>query len=142
MHASGDLSLTPPQTLLLPLSLASILYILLAHLLLPFVRRHRSRYAQYLPMSMQSPSSWRTRLSDALYNLFAPGAWTRDARVDHHHDDELFDDEEGEGMVGFDPLDERRREALEQRRSLVEQQRVGRELEEGFRDDSEDEEGE
>jgi hypothetical protein len=90
---------------------------------------------------MQSPSSWRTRLSDALYDLFAPGAWTRDARVDHH-DDELFDDEEGEGMVGFDPLDERRREALEQRRSLGEQQRVGRELEEGFRDDSEDEEGE
>ena len=56
-------------------------------------------------------------------------------------EDELFDDEEGEGMVGFDPIDERRREALDQRRSMMgnEQRRLGRELEEGFRDDSEDE---
>lgn len=54
--------------------------------------------------------------------------------------DELFDDEEGEGMVGFD-IDERRREALEQRRSMMgeEDRRLSRELEEGFKDDSEDE---
>jgi hypothetical protein len=86
-------------------------------------------------------ASWRTKLSDALYNLFAPSAWGRDRTVVGHHDDELFDDEEGEGMVGFDPIDERRREALEQRRSLGmgEEQRVGRDLEEGFKDDSEDE---
>lgn len=55
-------------------------------------------------------------------------------------EEELFDDEEGEGMVGFDPIDERRREALDQRRSLMEEERrLGRELEEGFRDDSDDE---
>jgi hypothetical protein len=60
-----------------------------------------------------------------------------------HTEDELFDDEEGEGMVGFDPIDERRREALEQRRSIMgdEQRRLGRELEEGFKDDSDDEQG-
>ena len=56
------------------------------------------------------------------------------------HEEDLFDDEEGEGMVGFDPIDERRREALDQRRSLMEEERrLGRELEEGFRDDSDDE---
>ena len=56
------------------------------------------------------------------------------------NDDELFDDEEGEGMVGFDPIDERRREALEQRRSMMDDEiRLGRDLEEGFKDDSEDE---
>ena len=55
------------------------------------------------------------------------------------HEDELFDDEEGEGMVGFDPVDERRREALEQRRSVMDEERLGRELEEGFKDDSGDE---
>jgi hypothetical protein len=46
-------------------------------------------------------------------------------------------------MVGFDPIDERRREALEQRRSLMEgERRLSRVLEEGFRDESDDEEGE
>lgn len=58
-----------------------------------------------------------------------------------NNEEELFDDEEGEGMVGFDPIDERRREALEQRRSMVgdEDRRLSRELEEGFKDDSDDE---
>jgi hypothetical protein len=87
--------------------------------------------------------SWRTKLSDALYGLFAPSVWVRQRGVvdgSGQHDDELFDDEEGEDMVGFDPIDERRREALEQRRSMVEEERrLGRELEEGFKDDSEDE---
>lgn len=57
------------------------------------------------------------------------------------HEDELFDDEEGEGMVGFDPIDERRREALEQRRSMIgdDDRRLSRDLEEGFKDDSDDE---
>ena len=45
-------------------------------------------------------------------------------------------------MIGFDPIDERRREALEARRSMVEEERrLGRELEEGFKDDSDDEAG-
>jgi hypothetical protein len=90
-------------------------------------------------------SSWRTKVSDALYNLFAPSTWGRhrtvvDGSGEQHHDDELFDDEEGEGMVGFDPIDDRRREALEQRRSIMEEERrLGRDLEEGFKDDSDDE---
>ena len=56
-----------------------------------------------------------------------------------HNEDDLFDDEEGEGMIGFDPVDERRREALEQRRSMMDDQRLSRELEEGFKDESDDE---
>ncbi|KAI8943624.1 hypothetical protein NX059_001609 [Plenodomus lindquistii] len=90
-------------------------------------------------------ASWRTKLSDALYALFAPSAWRRDRTVidgSGQNEDELFDDEEGEGMVGFDPIDERRREALEQRRSIMdEERRLGRELEQGFKDDSDDEAG-
>lgn len=43
-------------------------------------------------------------------------------------------------MVGFDPVDEPRREALEQRRSVMEEERrLGRELEQGFKDDSDNE---
>ena len=90
-------------------------------------------------------ADWRTKLSDALYNLFMPSTWTRQPAIHVHNDDDDssdFDDEEGEGMVGFDPVDERRREALEQRRSMVEEERrLGRELEQGFKDDSDDEDG-
>jgi hypothetical protein len=120
-----------------PLFLAAILYVALALVILPFVRRHRSRYAQYLPMP--AAPTWRTTLSDALYNLFVPSTWTRNREV-VQHEDELFDDDEGEGMVGFEPVDQGRREALEQRRSIMEEERrLGRELEEGFKDDSDDE---
>jgi hypothetical protein len=90
-------------------------------------------------------ADWRTKLSDALYNLFMPSTWSRQPAIHIHNDDDSssdFDDEEGEGMIGFDPVDERRREALEQRRSMVEEERrLGRELEQGFKDDSDDEEG-
>ena len=99
-----------------------------------------------MPASLsQQTADWRTKLSDALYALFAPSTWRRQHAVHIHNndsEDEDFDDEEGEGMVGFDPVDERRREALDARRSLVEEERrLGRELEQGFKDDSEDEDG-
>lgn len=74
-----------------------------------------------------------------------PSTWGLHRRVvdgsaGDHNDDDLFDDEEGEGMVGFDPIDDRRREALDQRRSMMEEERrLSRELEEGFKDDSDEE---
>ncbi|KAF2002498.1 hypothetical protein P154DRAFT_594281 [Amniculicola lignicola CBS 123094] len=133
------------KTIFIPLFFAALLYLVLAHFLLPFIRRHRSRYSQYLPVSsdmIPSTVSWRNRAADALYNLFVPSSWgrNRNMQVVDAHDEELFDDEEGEGMVGFDPIDERRREALEQRRSMMgdEDRRLGRDLEEGFKDDSDD----
>ncbi|KAF2688728.1 hypothetical protein K458DRAFT_275370, partial [Lentithecium fluviatile CBS 122367] len=136
------------KSLFIPLFLAAILYVAIAHLILPFVRRHRSRYSQYLPMSTgvaETTASWRTRISDALFNLFVPASWVQrrfvvDGSNGDHNDDELFDDVEGEGMVGFDPIDERRREALEQRRSMMgeDERRLSRELEEGFKDESDD----
>lgn len=96
-----------------------------------------------MPATMADlPSSWRTKLSDALYTLFMPSTWRRRPTIHVHDDDDddEFDDEEGEGMVGFDPIDQRRREALDQRRSIVdEERRLGRELEQGFKDDSDDE---
>ncbi|KAL5121518.1 hypothetical protein ACEQ8H_000590 [Pleosporales sp. CAS-2024a] len=133
------------KTMLVPLLLAALLYLLLALLILPFVRRHRTRYTQYLPLAAPVPefsASWRTSLSDALCHLFAPAAWAASHRLHVAHataDDDVFDDDEGEGMVGFDPVDDRRREALEQRRTMVQEEpRLGRDLEEGFKDDSDD----
>jgi hypothetical protein len=43
-------SLTANQLLLLPLTISALLYALAFHLLLPLYRRHRARYAQYLPL--------------------------------------------------------------------------------------------
>ncbi|KAF1926768.1 uncharacterized protein M421DRAFT_422366 [Didymella exigua CBS 183.55] len=132
--------------ILIPLVIALVLYVSATLFVLPFVRRHRTRYSQYLPVptSMASHAAgWRTKLSDALYHLFMPSTWTRQPPVHIHADDDEssdFDDDEGEGMVGFDPLDGRRRDALEQRPSRVdEERRLGRDLEQGFKDDSEDE---
>ncbi|KAJ4289635.1 hypothetical protein N0V90_010964 [Kalmusia sp. IMI 367209] len=136
------------KSLFIPLFLAAILYVAVAYAIIPFVRRHRSRYSQYLPMSagvVESTASWRTRITDALSNLFVPSGWARrrqmvvDGSGGEHNEDDLFDDEDGEGMVGFDPIDERRREALEQRRSMMDERRLSRELEEGFKDESDDE---
>lgn len=60
--------------------------------------------------------------------------------MDAQNDSSSIFDEEGENMVGFD---QSRREALERRRSTTsdEQPRLGRDLEEGFIDDSEEEDG-
>jgi hypothetical protein len=101
-----------------------------------------------MPSDLPSTTPWRTGLSSALINLFVPTRWQANMRhrrvVDgsggDENEEELFDDEEGEGMVGFDPISERRREALEQRRSMVGEvdRRLSRDLEEGFRDDSDE----
>lgn len=56
------------------------------------------------------------------------------------HDNVSIDDDEGELMVGMN-MDAARREALERRRSTAAEteSRLGRELEEGFMDESDDE---
>ncbi|KAI9669829.1 MAG: hypothetical protein M1817_004570 [Caeruleum heppii] len=138
------------KTLLIPASIALALYLLFSYAILPFVRQHRHRYNQYLPLNTitSQTASFRHRLSDAIFTLLLPPAWARarGARVtDGSHaiggdEDSSFDDEDGEDMVGFD-IDSRRREALERRRSEMNdsERRLSRDLEEGFRDDSDDE---
>ena len=54
-------------------------------------------------------------------------------------DDGLFDEEEGEGLVGFD-VDPPRRDVLARNHAVPDtQRRLSRDLEEGFRDDSDEE---
>jgi hypothetical protein len=135
---------------MVPAVVALTLYLLITFLILPFVRRYRHRYNQYLPVSSglsERTSSFRRHVQDALMNFFLPRSMRWDEN-DHRFgideasgDEDLFDDQDGEGLVGFD-IDQRRREALERRRSDIGDQdrRLSRELEEGFRDDSDDEE--
>jgi hypothetical protein len=139
------------QTVLVPALISLVLYVALTYAILPFIRRHRQRYSQYLPLTQISnhTSSLRERLSDALVNFLLPSSWRRGPGAaggqygNGDSDGSLFDEEEGEGMVGFE-IDSARREALDRRRSSGgdEQRRLSRELEEGFRDESDDEEHE
>lgn len=70
--------------------------------------------------------------------FFLPSAWRR--QTDAQHDNISIFDEEGEIMVGMD-MDPSRREALERRRDTADaSSRLSRDLEQGFMDDSDDDE--
>jgi hypothetical protein len=80
-------------------------------------------------MSFLLPISWRRR-------AFGQPTENRYAR---ESDESLFDEEEGEGMVGFN-VDASRRDAIaRQEEAAITERRLSRDLEEGFRDDSDDE---
>ncbi|KAI9778361.1 MAG: hypothetical protein M1839_008148 [Geoglossum umbratile] len=137
-------------TILIPALISLALYLLTTYVLLPLFRRHRQRYAQYLPLP-PSPSRLQSTLSFLIPSRGFFGRRSRSRHESHSPgggdtadddaDSSVFDDEEGEDMVGFE-IDERRREALERRRGSTgggEVVRLSRDLEEGFRDDSSDE---
>ncbi|EXJ63154.1 hypothetical protein A1O7_03599 [Cladophialophora yegresii CBS 114405] len=167
------------RTILLPLLLALALYLVLFHALIPLYRRHRARYAQYLPLQTASslsshlpsslqPSSLRDKLSTLFLRLFLPSTWAfrdrffpgrgRANSIVSADDGALFDEESGEAMVGFDVQERnQRRNGLERQVSNMHaatrtvsgqrnepvavdsNRRLSRDLEEGFRDDSDDE---
>ncbi|KAI9657913.1 MAG: hypothetical protein M1821_002570 [Bathelium mastoideum] len=136
------------KTIFIPAVISLVLYLSFTYAILPFIRRYRHKYNQYLPLHTISDrtSSFRQRVSDALMSFLLPSSWRRnqhrtvvDGSSPNQQEEELFDEEEGEGMVGFD-IDQRRREALDRRRSggSEEQRRLSRDLEEGFKDDSDE----
>ncbi|KAI9882938.1 MAG: Processing alpha glucosidase I [Watsoniomyces obsoletus] len=150
------------QTIFVPALISLALYLLLSLVIVPFARSHRHRYDQYLPLDALSTRtmSLRQRIADSLTTLVLPSTWGFPARGaadswpsrarrgslsdsddDSDEDDGIFDPEDGEHLVGV-AMDARRREALESRRSDVSngECRLSRDLEEGFRDDSSDEE--
>ncbi|WEW61913.1 hypothetical protein PRK78_007413 [Emydomyces testavorans] len=135
---------TRNQTLFIPALISLVLYLVLFYAAIPFVRRYRQRYAQYLPLHTISvhTSSLRERASDALMHFVLPSAWRRGQFVEPQDDSASLFDEEGEGMVGFE-MDAARRAALERHRAdpTGTEGRLSRELEEGFMDDSDDEAG-
>jgi hypothetical protein len=118
------------------------LYAALSYAIIPLYRQHRQRYAQYLPLETISlhTSSIRSRVSQAIVGFLLPSRWlSRRPPADGlDGDGSLFDEEEGEGLVGFD-VGARRRERLgtvyDNEHS---DRRLSRDLEEGFQDESDD----
>jgi len=135
------LTQTNHQILLIPALIATFLYVFLAYALLPLIRKHRARYNQYLPLDTISSTSTtlRDRFSDFITRLARPPGQVVDGREDPEGD--LFGDEEGESMVGFDYRSREREVRGGRVESLWSDGRLSRELEEGFKDDSEEEEG-
>ncbi|KIV85692.1 hypothetical protein PV11_01358 [Exophiala sideris] len=160
------------RTVLLPMVISAVLYLVIFHALLPLYRRHHARYSQYLPLQSTSlsshlpealrPASLRERLGTLFLRLFLPSTWAFRNRFNRRDsvisaEGELFDVESGEAMVGFDVQERgRRRDGMERQVSDMDaaartanqtvdtvidsNRRLSRELEEGFRDDSEEEE--
>ncbi|KAF2146141.1 uncharacterized protein K452DRAFT_294747 [Aplosporella prunicola CBS 121167] len=145
------------KTVFVPLVAAALLYLVVTYALLPLHRRYVRKYQHYLPLSSLAPASLvpdpsagslRHRLS-ALFDAFRSPSYVP-ARIHAAHpvygDDSDLDltDGEGEGMIGFSPVDGPRREALERSgrggHAGASERRLSRDLEEGFRDSSSDDE--
>lgn len=129
------------KTLLIPALVSLAIYLAIFFALIPFIRRYRQRYSQYLPLHTISAhtSSLRDRISDTVMRFVLRATNCRRREVEGQEDSSsVFDDEEGEGMVGFE-MDAARRAALDRRRDVGSDARLNRDLEEGFMDDSDDE---
>ncbi|CAG7945662.1 unnamed protein product [Penicillium salamii] len=126
------------KTILIPAAIALSLYILASCVIIPFFRRYHQRYSQYLPLHSISAHtlSLRDRIADTVMDLVLRSTWRRGADMPDN-DNISIDEQEGEALVGMD-MDSVRRGALE-RRQDVGAERLGRELEEGFMDDSDSE---
>ncbi|CAI7626042.1 unnamed protein product [Penicillium bialowiezense] len=126
------------KTILIPAAIALTIYILASCVIIPFFRRYHQRYSQYLPLHSISAHtlSLRDRVADTVMNFFLRSTWRRDADV-ADNDNISIDEQEGEALVGMD-MNAVRRGALE-RRQDVGAERLGRDLEEGFMDDSDSE---
>lgn len=141
------------KTLVVPAIIALLVFLVATYVLYPLWARYRSsRYGAYLPLDSITtgtvslryrvqnaiarwivPSTWRERLQDRLVVAVGPGS------------DTGYNSDEGEELDEV-PEDEDMRERLEReaRRSRNSgrsdlQRRLSRDLEEGFRDDSDDE---
>jgi hypothetical protein len=88
------------------------------------------------------PSTWRLRSRQVVVG--ADGAESPHSNHQRDNSDSIsIFDEEGENMADMNFMSSVRREALEARRSTSDAQvRLGRDLEEGFMDDSDEEEEE
>ncbi|RDI77638.1 hypothetical protein Vi05172_g12373 [Venturia inaequalis] len=170
------------KSLLFPAFLALLLYVLLSWFIIPLYRRHRARYAQYLPVHTNPISSLssstqnlRSNITSALLSFLLPSRWAEYRHQHRQNNSRVVDARDGDeelgngtthhfenGDIGYgigdseddddddDEVARGRRDGLSlsmdarsRSRSNVEgadsNRRLSRELEEGFRDDSDDE---
>ncbi|KAI0874581.1 hypothetical protein GGS24DRAFT_500653 [Hypoxylon argillaceum] len=134
------------KTLLVPALISLVLFLLSTYVILPVWRYYRNRYSQYLPLDTISTqtTSLRIRIQDAIARWISSSSrWRLRARdrgtvADDNESDLGFSSEEGEEL---NEVDEDRRHALSldtHHQHTDSDRRLSRDLEEGFRDDSDD----
>lgn len=141
-----------------PAIIAAAAYVCLIWILLPIYRAHHNRYAQYLPLSTISERThnFRTRVQRTVMRWILPrhlqyrfdlqnnGYDIYDRRGSGSDDEEgdLFGEDDGERMVGFDVARREREGRIDIRggegRGMDSERRLSRELEAGFRDSSDE----
>ncbi|RGP58861.1 hypothetical protein FLONG3_11356 [Fusarium longipes] len=125
------------KTLVVPAVISLILFVLLTYVLIPLWRRY-ARYSQYLPLDTLSSqtSSLRERITARV------AAWRSNRGVALASDDGFddgMDDDDGEELGNVDEATWRQMEADTRAARPDNARRLSRDLEEGFRDDSDDE---
>lgn len=134
------------QTLVIPAIISLILYLLISYLVVPLWKRYWGRYSNYLPLDTISTrtTSFRQRAQSAVAGLLLPSSWRthfgRNSHIMNAQDGSGSDFDEDEGEELFE-VDDNRREALSldaRRGGDTDGRRLSRDLEEGFKDDSDD----
>ncbi|KAI5303555.1 hypothetical protein KEM56_007432 [Ascosphaera pollenicola] len=121
------------KTAIVPAAISLAIYLVLFFVLIPLIRNTRQRYARYLPLNAISEhtSSLRDRISLA----FVTCAFNSRRRSIRQAEEDDFDEDEGEGMVGFE-MDPSQRAFFGRQTHDASDSRLNRDLEAGFRDDS------
>jgi hypothetical protein len=130
----------------LPAVVAFGLYLLLAYAIIPIWQRYRGRYSRYIPLDgiSRQTTSLREHVQNTLARFILPSSWGpglqwgRDTLEADDRSLEGYDTEDGEELS---EVDEARREAISldaSRGPGIDGRRLSRDLEEGFRDDSDD----
>ncbi|KAK4105016.1 hypothetical protein N658DRAFT_493132 [Parathielavia hyrcaniae] len=131
------------KTLIVPAIISLLLFLVLTFVLLPLWQRYRNRYSHYLPLETISNQtlSLRGRMQGAMVRFLAPSVWR--ARVSDRvvvADRTSSDSEDGEELGEVDETTVR--QVLDRLRTVHVDSttpRLSRDLEEGFMDDSDDE---
>ncbi|RKF54746.1 putative checkpoint protein hus1 protein [Golovinomyces cichoracearum] len=136
------------ETLTITATISLLFYLIVSFILKPIWRRYYGRYARYLPLDRASTQmhSLQQRVQVALIKFITTSLWKcrflRSGQFSSRDDEIDFDDDVGQELY---EVDNRRREALslDYRRGCSDvQMRLSRDLEEGFKDDSEESDNE
>ncbi|CAH0005376.1 unnamed protein product [Clonostachys byssicola] len=123
------------KTLVIPAIVSLLIFLLLTYIVIPLYRR----YNQYIPLGSVSPVSLRDRLLTriaAIANRREDSYLTPDAQTIDHNDEQIDEGEE------LGDVDDHMRLVIASHARATRQdttRRLSRDLEEGFRDDSDDE---
>ncbi|KAJ2905858.1 hypothetical protein MKZ38_004106 [Zalerion maritima] len=132
------------KTLVIPAVIAMIFYLTLAYGIVPFWRHYRERYSQYLPLDRISNRTLglRDRFTNRLANIIFNPPWRRNSGGEVVIADGASDDGASINGEELGTLDgDQRGELIRsfQASTPDNTRRLSRDLEEGFMDDSDEE---